>query len=148
MRHAPAAAGLRGVFRRRSSAAGLRGFGVLPRSQKNARSAKPHPPLRLSHPHFVPFLRMERHFSPLHPQFAPFLRMERRRLASCPALPAPAGFSRTVGACLMISGIMCNFRSINRISWVTSMFVYVVANVSVRGRTLLSFKTIRSVLTV
>ena len=89
MRNAPAAAGLRGifrrrssatglrgVFRRRSSAAGLRGCGVLPRSQKNARSAKPHPPRLLSHPHFVPFLRMERHFSPSHPQFAPFLRME------------------------------------------------------------------------
>ena len=38
---------------------------------------------------------------PSHPHFVPFLRMERRRLASCPALPAPAGFSRTVGACLM-----------------------------------------------
>ncbi len=32
--------------------------------------------------------------------------------------------------------------------WVTSMFVCVVANVSVRERTLLSFKTIRYVLTV
>lgn len=59
------------------------------------------PRMRLSHPHFVLFLRMERHFSPSHPQFAPFLRMERRRLASCPALPASTGFSRTVGACLM-----------------------------------------------
>ena len=51
------------------------------------------------HPHFGPFLRMERRFSPSHPQFAPFLRMGQPRLRHArlttfrrPSCPAPTAF--------------------------------------------------------
>ena len=74
------------------------------------------------HPHFGPFLRMERRFSPFHPQFAPFLRMGQSRLrharlttfrlSSCPAptafrlpsCPAPTGHPVVVG--LRSSGVL------------------------------------------
>jgi len=56
--------------------------------------------------------------------------------------------SRKSLICIVLFQVIRIFIPINRILWVTSMFVCVVANVSVRERTLLSFKTIRYVLTV
>ena len=78
------------------------------------------------HPHFGPFLRMERRFSPSHPQFAPFLRMGQPRLRhtrlttfrrpscppSCPALTAfrrpscPALTGHPVVVWLRSSGVL------------------------------------------